>query len=179
MNCLWFWYGMNHFWFALLLMVVLVPGIARVCVRLAGISAPRVTGVYLSIMTQAMTYALLLAFFRNEMGFGGNNGLTDFKDIIGFSLTDDATRAALFLITAVVLCLAYLVCRVIVGSKLGRVAVAIRDAEMRTRFGGGYRVNISNWRSLCSLPCWQGSLALCMCHRLALSIRVNFAAELH
>ena len=73
------------------------------------------------------------------MGFGGNNGLTDFKDIIGFSLTDDVTRAALFLITAIVLCLAYLVCRVIVGSQLGRVAVAIRDAAMRTRFMG-YRV---------------------------------------
>jgi len=83
----WFWYGMNHFWFAML-MVLLVPGLLAFVFGWLAFRS-RVTGVYLSIMTQAMTYALLLAFFRNEMGFGGNNGLTDFKDIIGFSLTED------------------------------------------------------------------------------------------
>ena len=97
------------------------------------------TGVYLSIITQALTYALMLAFFRNEMGFGGNNGLTDFKDILGFSLQADGTRLGLFVATAIFLALGYLLCRAIVVSRLGRVAVAIRDAEDRTRFVG-YRV---------------------------------------
>jgi urea transport system permease protein len=100
----------------------------------------RVTGVYLSIITQALTYALMLAFYRNEMGFGGNNGLTDFKDIIGFSLQSDTTRIGLFLASALALALAYLACRAIVISKLGRVSQAIRDAEDRTRFIG-YRVD--------------------------------------
>jgi urea transport system permease protein len=81
----------------------------------------------------------MLAFFRNEMGFGGNNGLTDFKDILGFDLQSDATRIGLFLASALALALGYLVCRYIVTSRLGRVAVAIRDAEARTRFIG-YRV---------------------------------------
>jgi len=99
----------------------------------------RVTGVYLSIITQAMTFALLLAFFRNDMGFGGNNGLTDFKDILGAPLQADGTRSALFAATAVALGLGFLLCRWIVRSKLGRVLVAIRDAESRTRFLG-YRV---------------------------------------
>ncbi len=99
----------------------------------------RVTGVYLSIITQALTYALMLAFFRNEMGFGGNNGLTDFKDILGFDLQSDGTRIGLFLASAIALGVGYLACRYIVASRLGRVAVAVRDAESRTRFIG-YRV---------------------------------------
>jgi urea transport system permease protein len=98
-----------------------------------------VTGVYLSIITQAMTYALLLLFFRNDTGFGGNNGLTDFKDILGYSLKDAETTAGLFGATAVALVVGYVVCRWIVTTKLGRVTVAIRDAESRTRFLG-YRV---------------------------------------
>jgi urea transport system permease protein len=98
-----------------------------------------VTGVYLSIITQALTYALLLAFFRNEMGFGGNNGLTDFKDILGFSLQSDATRIVLFALSALALIIGYFACRTIVGSKFGRVVVAVRDAEDRARFLG-YRV---------------------------------------
>jgi urea transport system permease protein len=127
----WFWYGFDMFWFAAL-MVLLVPGgLAFVFGWLAFRS--RVTGVYLSIITQALTYALMLAFFRNEMGFGGNNGLTDFKDILGFDLQADATRMA------VALALGYLACRYITQSRLGRVAVAIRDSEDRTRFIG-YRV---------------------------------------
>ena len=87
-------------------------------------------------MTQALTYALLLAFFRNEMGFGGNNGLTDFKDILGFDLQADITRVALFLITALILCLAYVASSAIMKSRFGRVLVSIRDAESRTRFLG-------------------------------------------
>jgi urea transport system permease protein len=99
----------------------------------------RVTGVYLSIITQAMTYALMLAFFRNDMGLGGNNGLTDFKDIIGFPLQSSSTRIVLFILSAVALAAGYLLCRYVVTSKLGKVLVAIRDAESRTRFLG-YRV---------------------------------------
>ena len=134
----WFWNGFDNFWFAMI-MVALVPGtLAFIFGALAFRS--RVTGVYLSIITQALTYALLLAFFRNEMGFGGNNGLTDFKDILGFSLQADSTRIALFLASAIALALGYLSCRAIVTSRLGRVAVAIRDSEDRVRFIG-YRVD--------------------------------------
>jgi urea transport system permease protein len=99
----------------------------------------RVTGVYLSIITQALTYALMLAFFRNDMGFGGNNGFTDFKDILGFRLDSERTHVALLVITAIMLGGSYLVCRMIVASRAGRVIRAIRDAESRTRFLG-YRV---------------------------------------
>lgn len=133
----WYWYGFDHFWFALL-MVVFVPGVLAFLFGWLAFRS-RVTGVYLSIITQALTYALLLAFFRNEMGFGGNNGLTDFKDILGFSLQDDATRVSLFICTALALALGYLVCRWVVRSKFGRVLVAVRDAENRTRFIG-YKV---------------------------------------
>jgi urea transport system permease protein len=95
-----------------------------------------VTGVYLSIITQALSYALMLAFFRNDMGFGGNNGFTDFKDILGFDLHREGTRLALLTMTAVALAVGYLACRVIVTSRAGRVLRAIRDAESRTRFLG-------------------------------------------
>ena len=134
----WFWHGFDNFWFAMI-MVALVPGIlAFVFGALAFRS--RVTGVYLSIITQALTYALMLAFFRNELGLGGNNGLTDFKDILGFDLQADSTRIALFVLSAVALGLGYLSCRAIVVSRLGKVALAIRDAEDRVRFIG-YRVD--------------------------------------
>ena len=130
----WFWQGFDFFPFAML-MAMVVPGLlAFVFSTLAFRS--RVTGVYLSIMTQALTYALLLAFFRNEMGFGGNNGLTDFKEILGFDLQSDAVRVSLFLITALVLALAYLLSHFILESKFGRVIVALRDAEGRARFVG-------------------------------------------
>jgi urea transport system permease protein len=133
----WYWYGFDQFWFAMV-MVLAAPGIlAFVFGALAFRS--RVTGVYLSIITQALTYALLLAFFRNDMGFGGNNGLTDFKDILGFDLQADSTRAALFFASGIALILGYLISRFIVTSKLGRVLVAIRDSESRARFLG-YRV---------------------------------------
>jgi urea transport system permease protein len=133
----WFWYGFDQLWFAAL-MVLLVPGLLAFVFGYLAFRS-RVTGVYLSIITQALTYALMLAFFRNEMGFGGNNGLTDFKDILGFDLQSDGTRIGLFLASALALALGYLLCRFIVASRLGRVTVAIRDAEARTRFIG-YRV---------------------------------------
>lgn len=133
----WFWSGFSHFPWAML-MVLVVPGVLAFVFGFLAFRS-RVTGVYLSIMTQALTYALMLAFFRNEMGFGGNNGLTDFKDLLGFSLTSDATRISLLLLSALALTLGYGLCRIIIASRLGRLAVAIRDAEMRTRFIG-YRV---------------------------------------
>ena len=131
------WWGFNSFSYAML-MVLLVPGALAFCFGWFAFRS-RVTGVYLSIITQAMTYALLLAFFRNDMGFGGNNGLTDFKDILGFNVQADGTRAALFSISAIALGIGYLIARAVVVSKFGKVLIAIRDAESRTRFIG-YRV---------------------------------------
>jgi urea transport system permease protein len=133
----WYWYGFNHFAFAAL-MVLLVPGLLAFVFGWFAFRS-RVTGVYLSIITQAMTYALLLAFFRNEMGFGGNNGLTDFKEILGFNVQAGGTRAALFAATAIALALALILSSAIVRSKYGKVLVGVRDAESRTRFLG-YRV---------------------------------------
>jgi urea transport system permease protein len=133
----WYWYGFDWFAFASM-MVLLVPGLLAFVFGWFAFRS-RVTGVYLSIITQAMTFALKLAFFRNDMGFGGNNGMTDFKDILGFPVQAEATRAALFSLTCVCLGLGYIMCRAIVASKLGKVLVSIRDAESRTRFLG-YRV---------------------------------------
>ena len=133
----WFWYGFDNFFFAAL-MVVAVPGLLAFVFGWLAFRS-RVTGVYLSIITQAMTYALMLAFFRNEMGFGGNNGLTDFKDILGFDIQAQGTRVGLFVATVATLALTYVVCRLLVTSTYGKILVAIRDAESRTRFLG-YRV---------------------------------------
>ena len=133
----WYWHGFDMFWFAAL-MVLLVPGLLAFAFGWFAFRS-RVTGVYLSIITQAMTYALLLAFFRNDFGFGGNNGLTDFKDILGFNVQAEGTRCALFFLSCAALIVAFLICRAIVTSKLGKVLIAVRDAESRTRFLG-YRV---------------------------------------
>jgi urea transport system permease protein len=130
----WFWHGFNHFAFALLMMV-LVPALLALVFGWFAFRS-RVTGVYFSIITQALTYALMLAFFRNDMGFGGNNGFTDFKDILGFDLHSDRTHVVLLVITAAALAASYLGCRAIVDSRAGRVIRAIRDAESRTRFLG-------------------------------------------
>lgn len=136
----WFWYGFDHFWFAAL-MVLAVPGLLAFVFGWFAFRS-RVTGVYLSIITQAMTYALLLAFFRNDMGFGGNNGLTDFKDILGFNVQADATRSALFAASAITLALAVLLTAAIVRSKYGKLLMAVRDAESRTRFLGWRAENV-------------------------------------
>jgi urea transport system permease protein len=130
----WYWYGFDWFGFAIL-MAILVPAV------LAGIFGwlafrSRVTGVYLSIITQALTYALLLAFFRNDMGFGGNNGLTDFKDILGFNVQSDLTRSALLVLSALLLCAQFLLARFVVDSRFGKILIAVRDTESRTRFLG-------------------------------------------
>jgi urea transport system permease protein len=133
----WYWYGFDKLWFAAL-MVVVVPGLLALVFGWLAFRS-RVTGVYLSIITQALTYALMLAFFRNDMGFGGNNGFTDFKDLAGLDLHAASTRVGLFVASAVALALGYLVCRYVVTSRAGRVIAAVRDAESRARFLG-YRV---------------------------------------
>jgi len=130
----WFWLGFNWFPFAML-MAVLVPGLLALVFGYLAFRS-RVTGVYLSIITQALTYALLLAFFRNDMGFGGNNGLTDFKELLGFPLTADTTRSGLLVVTAIILCLLYLMARALTRSRFGKILIAVRDTESRTRFLG-------------------------------------------
>ncbi|GLR24992.1 urea ABC transporter permease subunit UrtC [Limnobacter litoralis] len=135
----WYWLGMNHFPFAML-MALLVPGLLAFVFGWLAFRS-RVTGVYLSIMTQALTYAMMLAFFRNEMGFGGNNGLTDFKDLLGFDLQTDGMRVSLMVVTALLLALAYLCSHFIMKSRFGKVIVAIRDGEPRVRFLG-YRTDL-------------------------------------
>jgi urea transport system permease protein len=119
-------------------MILAVPGVLAFVFGWFAFRS-RVTGVYLSIITQALTYALMLGFFRNNFGFGGNNGLTDFKDILGFNVQAEGTRNALFALSVVALMLGFVLCRAIVASKFGKVLIAIRDAEARTRFLG-YRV---------------------------------------
>lgn len=133
----WYWQGFDQFWFAAL-MVFLAPGILAFVFGWLAFRS-RVTGVYLSIITQALTYALMLAFFQNDFGFGGNNGLTDFKDILGFDLQSDATRLILYIITALAVLGVFILGKYITQSKQGRVLISIRDAESRTRFLG-YRV---------------------------------------
>ena len=130
----WFWWGFDHFAYAAA-MVILVPGLLAFVFGWLAFRS-RVTGVYLSIITQAMTYALMLAFFRNDMGFGGNNGMTDYKDILGWDVHQPATRLGLYLASVAALGLGYLLCRYITSSKLGRVLLALRDAESRVRFLG-------------------------------------------
>ena len=130
----WFWYGFNHFAWAAL-MILAVPAVLALVFGWFAFRS-RVSGVYFSIITQALTYALMLAFFRNDMGFGGNNGFTDFKDILGFDLHSDGLRVLLLVITVLALAGSYLLCRFLVHSRAGRVMRAIRDAESRTRFLG-------------------------------------------
>ena len=133
----WFWWGFDMFWFALL-MTMIVPGALAFVFGWFAFRS-RVTGVYLSIITQALTFALMLSFFRNEMGMGGETGLTDFRDVLGYSLSARETRVGLFVLSALALAGGLLLGRAITLSKAGKVLVAVRDAESRTRFLG-YRV---------------------------------------
>ncbi|MDC8756384.1 urea ABC transporter permease subunit UrtC [Janthinobacterium fluminis] len=130
----WYWAMTDSFWYCMAL-VVLVPGALAFAFGFFAFRS-RIKGVYFSIITQAMTYAFMLLFFRNDTGFGGNNGFTDFKRILGFSVTAPATKAALYLLTLAFLLGALLLCRAIVQSKLGRVLLAVRDAESRLMFIG-------------------------------------------
>jgi urea transport system permease protein len=130
----WQWWNSDQFWWCALL-VVLVPGIIAFVFGYFAFRS-RVKGVYFSIITQALTYATMLLFFRNNTGFGGNNGFTDFKRVLGYPITTPETRMVLFAITGVTLISMLLLARYIVKSKLGRVLTAIRDAESRVMFSG-------------------------------------------
>ena len=130
----WYWYGFQHFGFALF-MALAVPGLLAFVFGFLAFRS-RIRGVYFAIITQAMTYAAMLLFFRNNTGFGGNNGLTDFKRLLGFTLRDPETRIGLYLASVTALFGCFLLCRYVVGSRLGRVLRAVRDAESRVMFSG-------------------------------------------
>ncbi|HEV3028312.1 MAG TPA: urea ABC transporter permease subunit UrtC, partial [Planctomycetota bacterium] len=129
-----YWYGFQHFPYALL-MVVLAPGVLALVFGWFAFRS-RVTGVYFSIITQALTYALMLLFFLNELGLGGNNGLTDYKTVAGYRLKEMSTMRGLYVMSGIVLLASYIACRWVTRSKLGRVLEAIRDGENRVRFSG-------------------------------------------
>jgi urea transport system permease protein len=130
----WHWWNTDQFWWCALL-VVLVPGLLALVFGFFAFRS-RVKGVYFSIITQALTFAAMLAFFRNAMGFGGNNGFTDFKRILGLPITTPETRMVLFAVTGFALIATLIFARWIVTSKFGRVLTAIRDAETRVAFCG-------------------------------------------
>jgi len=130
----WYWSLTQHFWYCAML-VVLAPGLLAFVFGYFAFRS-RIKGVYFSIITQALTYAAMLLFFRNDTGFGGNNGFTDFKRILGYPIAAPATRMTLFVVTAGTLLGVLLLARAIVKSKLGRVLTAIRDAESRVMFSG-------------------------------------------
>ena len=167
----WYWYGFDMFWFAAL-MVLFVPGLLAFCFGWLAFRS-RVTGVYLSIITQAMTYALLLAFFRNDFGFGGNNGLTDFKDILGFNVQAEGTRAALFALS----CLA-LIAR-LPDLPRRRLLQARQGADRDPRRGIAHAASSATASNPTSCSCsrcrpaWPASPARSMCRRSASSIRAN------
>jgi len=135
----WYWHGFQSFPFAIF-MALAAPGLLAFVFGYFAFRS-RIKGVYLSIVTQALTYAAMLLFFQNATGFGGNNGLTDFKRIIGYPLQAPSTKLALYVVSAIALLAVYLVCRFVVTSKLGRVLAAIRDAELKTRFCGFESIN--------------------------------------
>ncbi len=130
----WYWSFTDHFWYAAML-VVLVPGLLAFIFGYFAFRS-RIKGVYFSIITQALTYAFMLLFFRNDTGFGGNNGFTDFKRILGFTIATPQTRVTLFVLSGAALIGVFLLARWIVTSKAGRVLTAIRDAESRVMFCG-------------------------------------------
>lgn len=140
----WHWTFSDSF-AATLLLVVAVPGIVAFVFGYFAFRS-RIKGVYFSIITQALTFAAMLLFFRNETGFGGNNGFTDFKRIVGIAIATPQTRMTLFVITGLTLLGFYLLARWLVSSKFGRVLQAIRDAETRVMFCGyspvGYKLAI-------------------------------------
>ena len=130
----WYWVGTEHFWWAMCL-VVLAPGLLALVFGFFAFRS-RIKGVYFSIMTQALTFAGMLLFFRNETGFGGNNGFTNFRSILGFGITEPGTRAALFFATVLLLAGSLFVGWRLARSKFGRVLTAVRDAENRLMFCG-------------------------------------------
>ena len=162
------WWGFDNFGYAML-MVLLVPGVLAFVFGWFAFRS-RVTGVYLSIITQALTFALLLAFFRNDMGFGGNNGLTDYKDILGFNVQADETRAALFAASVIALALGYvdLPLRRHLEIRQGPGRDPRRRDRARAFSAIGSRT--TSWSSSRSRPAWPASPARFTCPRSASSI---------
>ena len=140
----WHWTFSDSF-LATAIFIVAVPGLVAFVFGFFAFRS-RIKGVYFSIITQAMTYAAMLLFFRNETGFGGNNGFTDFKRILGIAIATPTARMGLFVITGCTLLAFFLLARWLVASKFGRVLQAIRDAESRVMFSGynpiGYKLAI-------------------------------------
>jgi urea transport system permease protein len=130
----WYWSFTEHFWYSAAL-VVLAPGLLAFVFGFFAFRS-RIKGVYFSIITQAMTFAFMLLFFRNDTGFGGNNGFTDFKRVLGYRIADPGTRAALFALTGLFLIAVIILTRALLRSKLGRILTAIRDSEGRLMFSG-------------------------------------------
>ncbi len=130
----WYWRGFDHF--AVAMAAALIgPGLLAFVFGYFAFRS-KIKGVYFAIVTQALTYAAMLLFFQNAAGFGGNNGLTDFKRILGHSLQAPTTRLALYVVSGLALLLGYVACRYVITSKYGRVLTAIRDAELKARFCG-------------------------------------------
>jgi urea transport system permease protein len=148
----WYWHGFQSFSFAAV-MCLAAPGILALVFGYFMFRS-RIRGVYLSIVTQALTYAATLFFFQNAAGFGGNNGLTDFKRLLGASLHEPGTRKALYVASTIALFGTYLLCRFVVTSRLGRVVTAVRDAELKSRFCG---YDSTNYK----LFIWTLSAVLC------------------
>jgi urea transport system permease protein len=148
----WYWHGFQSFPFAAV-MSLAAPGILALVFGWFMFRS-RIKGVYLSIVTQALTYAATLLFFQNATGFGGNNGLTDFKRLLGANLHDPGTRKILYVASAIALLGTYLLCRFVVTSRLGRVVTAVRDAELKSRFCGYDSTNFK-------LFIWTLSAMLC------------------
>jgi urea transport system permease protein len=130
----WFWWGFDNFYFALFVALA-APGVLAYVFGYFAFRS-RIRGVYFSIITQALTYACMLWFFRNDAGFGGNNGLTDFKRIYGYPLASPSTKLGLFIVSGATFCGCYLLCRYIITSKLGRILRALRDHEGKVMFMG-------------------------------------------
>lgn len=130
----WFWAGTQHFAWALCL-IMLVPGLLALVFGFFAFRS-KIKGVYFSIMTQALTYAGMLLFFRNETGFGGNNGFTGFTTLLGFNVTATGTRIGLFVATVLLLLVSLGIGFALARSKFGRVLTAVRDAENRLMFVG-------------------------------------------
>ena len=148
----WFWSMTDNFWYSMLL-VVAVPGVLAFVFGYFAFRS-RIKGVYFSIITQALTFAAMLLFFRNETGFGGNNGFTDFKRILGIAVATPQMRMALFVLTGLTLLGFFLLARWLVRSKFGRVLQAIRDAESRVMFSGYNPVGFK-------LAIWTLSAVMC------------------
>jgi urea transport system permease protein len=166
----WFWHGFDWFPFSAL-MVLLVPGALAFTFGWFAFRS-RVTGVYLSIITQAMTFALMLAFFRNDMGFGGNNGLTDFKDILGFPLQSSSTRIVLFVLSVAALATGYVLCRWVVTPSSARCSSRCGTRRV-ARVSSAIGSSTTSSRSSPCQPCSPASRVRSMCRRWGLSTRAS------